>query len=76
MRSRRPSRRRAAISASAEANLSRLQEMQGYKTVKAPFDGVITARNTDIGALMNAGNGRRGPGTVPHCGDRETARLS
>ena len=41
----------------AEANLARLQEMQRYKTVKAPFDGVITARNTDVGALMNAGNG-------------------
>jgi RND family efflux transporter MFP subunit len=41
----------------AEANLSRLQELQGYKTVKAPFDGVITVRNTDIGALVSAGNG-------------------
>lgn len=41
----------------AEANLSRLRELQGYKTVKAPFDGVITARNTDIGALVNAGMG-------------------
>ena len=41
---------------SSEANLSRLQELQGYKTVKAPFDGVITARNTDIGALVNAGS--------------------
>jgi RND family efflux transporter MFP subunit len=42
---------------SSEANLSRLQDLQGYKTVKAPFDGVITARNTDIGALVNAGGG-------------------
>ena len=42
---------------SAEANLSRLQEMRGFETVKAPFDGVITARNTDIGALVNAGMG-------------------
>jgi len=42
---------------SLEANLSRLQELQNYKTVKAPFDGVITARNTDIGALVNAGGG-------------------
>jgi RND family efflux transporter MFP subunit len=41
----------------AEANLSRLQEMRGFETVKAPFDGVITARNTDIGALVNAGMG-------------------
>ena len=43
--------------ASMEANLARLQELQGYKIVKAPFDGVVTARNTDVGALVNAGNG-------------------
>ncbi len=42
---------------SAKANLSRLQEMQGFKQVRAPFDGVVTARNIDVGALINAGNG-------------------
>lgn len=42
---------------SLEANLAQLQEWQSYQTVKAPFDGVITARNTDVGALINAGNG-------------------
>ena len=41
---------------SDEANVSRLQEMQGFEQVKAPFEGVITARNTDVGALINAGN--------------------
>jgi RND family efflux transporter MFP subunit len=41
----------------AEANLGRLQEMQNYETVKAPFEGIITARNIDVGALINAGNG-------------------
>ncbi len=41
----------------AEANLGRLQEMQNYETVKAPFDGIVTARNVDVGALVNAGNG-------------------
>jgi len=41
----------------AEANLARLQEMQAYEIVKAPFDGIVTARNTDVGALINAGNG-------------------
>jgi len=40
----------------AEANLSRLQEMQSYRMVKAPFDGVITLRNVDVGALVNAGS--------------------
>jgi len=41
----------------AEANLGRLQEMQSYEIVRAPFDGIVTARNIDIGALINAGNG-------------------
>src|SRR5580658_9989439 len=43
--------------ASSEANLARLEELQRFKTVRAPFDGVITARNTDIGMLINSGNG-------------------
>ncbi|HEX5227740.1 MAG TPA: efflux RND transporter periplasmic adaptor subunit [Bryobacteraceae bacterium] len=43
--------------AADQANLSRLQEMQGYEIVRAPFDGIITARNIDVGALINAGNG-------------------
>jgi RND family efflux transporter MFP subunit len=43
--------------ASSAANVARLQELQGYEVVRAPFDGVITIRNTDIGALINAGNG-------------------
>jgi RND family efflux transporter MFP subunit len=42
--------------AAAEANLGRLDEMQRYRLVKAPFDGVITVRNVDTGALVNAGN--------------------
>ncbi len=40
----------------AEANLARLQDMQGYRMVKAPFDGLITVRNVDVGALVNSGN--------------------
>ena len=43
--------------AAAQANLGRLEEMQNYETVKAPFDGIVTARNVDFGALINAGNG-------------------
>lgn len=46
-----------AIVASNEANVARLEELQSYEKVYAPFDGVITARNTDIGALINAGAG-------------------
>jgi RND family efflux transporter MFP subunit len=42
--------------AAAEASLARLERLQGYQTVKAPFDGVITVRNVDAGALVSAGN--------------------
>jgi RND family efflux transporter MFP subunit len=41
---------------SAQANLRRLQQLQGYEKVYAPFDGVITARNVDIGSLIQAGD--------------------
>jgi RND family efflux transporter MFP subunit len=44
-----------AAADSAAANVSRLRELESFKRVVAPFDGVITARNTDIGALINAG---------------------
>jgi RND family efflux transporter MFP subunit len=37
------------------ANVRRLEELQSFEKMTAPFDGVITARNTDIGALINAG---------------------
>ena len=40
---------------SASSNLRRLQEMQRFQKVYAPFEGVITARNIDIGALIDAG---------------------
>jgi len=41
---------------SAQANVKRLQEMQAFEKVFAPFDGVITARNTDIGQLIDSGS--------------------
>ncbi len=44
-----------AAADSAAANVARLRELESFKRVVAPFDGVITARNTDIGALINAG---------------------
>ena len=46
-----------AIVASNQANVARLEKLQSYEKVYAPFDGIITARNTDIGALINAGAG-------------------
>jgi RND family efflux transporter MFP subunit len=41
----------------AQANLDRLRVLEQYKRLTAPFDGLVTARNTDIGALINAGGG-------------------
>ena len=46
---------KAAAQASAAANLARLRELEGFKRVVAPFSGVVTQRNTDVGALINAG---------------------
>jgi RND family efflux transporter MFP subunit len=48
--------KRAALQ-SAEANVRRLEELESFKHVFAPFSGVITRRNVDIGNLINAGNG-------------------
>jgi RND family efflux transporter MFP subunit len=44
-----------AAADSAAANVARLHELESFKRVVAPFTGVITARNTDVGALINAG---------------------
>jgi RND family efflux transporter MFP subunit len=44
-----------AAEQSAAANLARLRELESFKRVIAPFDGVVTQRNTDVGALINAG---------------------
>jgi len=57
---------RQATVESMTADVQRLQQLQSYEKVYAPFSGVITARNTDIGALINAGSGgSRGLATVP-----------
>jgi RND family efflux transporter MFP subunit len=50
------SARQASVD-SMTANVHRLEQLQSFEKVHAPFAGVITARNTDIGALINAGAG-------------------
>jgi RND family efflux transporter MFP subunit len=42
--------------AAAEANLAGLDDVQSYRVVRAPFDGLVTLRNVDVGTLVNAGN--------------------
>jgi len=47
--------REAAVE-SARANVKRLEQLQAFRRIEAPFGGVITARNTDIGALIDSGS--------------------
>jgi RND family efflux transporter MFP subunit len=46
-----------ATVASAQSNVRRLEETQAFNKIYAPFDGIITARNTDIGQLIDSGSG-------------------
>lgn len=48
--------------AAADANVRRLEQLEGFKKVYAPFSGVLTRRNVDPGALINAGTGAAGNG--------------
>jgi RND family efflux transporter MFP subunit len=45
-----------AIVDSARSNVGRLQDLQSFQKIYAPFDGVITARNTDVGQLIDSGS--------------------
>lgn len=45
-----------ALMIAARANYNRLEELEGFKRITAPFDGTITARNIDDGALINSGS--------------------
>ncbi|MFP3566867.1 efflux RND transporter periplasmic adaptor subunit [Paraburkholderia sp. SIMBA_030] len=57
---------RRAMLASAQANVAHLAELVSYEKITAPFDGVITARNVDVGALVTAGGT---PGTAGMSGE-------
>jgi len=61
----------AAVDAS-NAEVRRLEQLQSYEYIVAPFDGIITARNTDIGDLIDAGSGSSNPRELFHldAGDR------
>jgi membrane fusion protein, multidrug efflux system len=54
------SNKNAAVNAS-QANVERLEALARYKKITAPFDGIVTARATDVGALINAGGGSGPP---------------
>jgi RND family efflux transporter MFP subunit len=48
------------------ANVRRLEQLQGFEKIYAPFDGVVTARNVDIGVLVNAGSNTSGARELFH----------
>jgi RND family efflux transporter MFP subunit len=48
--------KKAAVK-SGQANVERLEALAGYKKITVPFDGIVTSRETDVGALINAGGG-------------------
>jgi RND family efflux transporter MFP subunit len=48
---------RQGLVRSAQANLDRLRVLEQYKRITAPFDGLVTVRSTDVGALINVGAG-------------------
>lgn len=65
---------KVAMVASAKANLEHLRQLEDFKRVQAPFDGTITARNTDIGALINAGSSGTGQ-ELFHIADTSKLRV-
>jgi RND family efflux transporter MFP subunit len=52
---------KVALMNAAQANVDRLMAAKAFARIVAPFDGVVTARDTDVGALINAGGGTTGP---------------
>ncbi len=52
---------RTAVTAAAQANVRRLQATIGFTRLRAPFDGIVTTRNAEVGALVTAGNASAQP---------------
>jgi RND family efflux transporter MFP subunit len=52
---------REAMRNEAQANVQRLRALTGFRRIVAPFDGVVTSRDTDVGAFIAAGDGRATP---------------
>ena len=57
------------------ANVRRLEQLQGFQKIFAPFDGVITARNVDIGVLVNAGSNTTSGRELFHMAAIRTLRV-
>ncbi len=59
----------------SEANFRRLQQLQSFERIYAPFDGVITARNVDVGSLIQAGDSNAPHSELFHLNSVGTLRL-
>ena len=66
---------RHAATESALANVRRLQQMVSFEKIEAPFDGVITARNTDIGQLVDSGSSGGAARELFHIASLERLRV-
>ena len=64
----------AAVDAS-KAEVRQLEQLQSYERIVAPFDGIITVRNTDIGDLINAGSGSSNPRELFHLDASDRLRV-
>lgn len=63
---------RRTVVESARHNLNRLEELRSFTKIYAPFDGVVTARNVDVGALIDSGSARK---ELFHIASTEKLRL-
>lgn len=59
----------------ARADVTRLKELQSYEHLVAPFPGVVTARNVDVGALINAGSGASAVSELFHLVETDRLRV-
>jgi RND family efflux transporter MFP subunit len=66
---------RQSALAAAQSNVKRLQQLQGFERIYAPFDGVITARNIDIGSLIQAGDSNSPKAELFHVSATDKLRL-
>jgi RND family efflux transporter MFP subunit len=64
-----------AAADAAQANVRQLEAMESFKNIVAPFDGVVTQRNTDVGALINVGSGGNGGQPLFEVSDLHKVRI-
>ena len=64
-----------AMASSAQANVKRLEQLQSFEKIYAPFEGVVTARNTDVGQLIDSGSAAGSARELFHLAAIRTLRV-